>query len=100
MKNSIINRHKQFLFVALTAFVFIFAAQSLTLAQGQQRKFKPGDEIEMGRGVTYKIVECRVKPNTGEEECDFIAFFEDGTRSNLNTALAFNLRRDEQLVEA
>jgi hypothetical protein len=100
MKNLVTNRHKQFLFIAVTAFVFIFAAQSLTMAQTQQRKFKPGDEIEMGRGVTYKIVECRIKPNTGEEECDFVAFFEDGTRSNLNTSLAFNLRRDEQLAKA
>ena len=99
MKQLTADRWQQIAFVAFTAFFFLFAVQSLTMAQRTQRKFKPGDEIQMGRGVTYKIVECRIKTNTGEEECDFVALFEDGTRSNVNTVLAFNLRRDEQLAK-
>jgi len=100
MNYIIANRRKQLLFVAFTAFVFLFAAQSSATAQGTVRKYKAGDKIDMGRGVTYEIVECRIKPNTREEECDFIAFFEDGSASNLNTALVTSLRRDEQLVKA
>ncbi len=97
------QKHTTKIFVSVILFLcagFLFAAQSLTMAQGTPRKYKAGDKIDMGKGITYEIIECRIKPNTREEECDFIALFPDGTASNINTSLAFILCRDEMAVKA
>lgn len=100
MKFLINSPRRKFLFFTLIIFGVLFAAQSLMFAQGTTRKYKAGDKIDMGKGITYEIIECRIKPNTREEECDFIAFFPDGSSSNTNTSLAFILRRDEMAVKA
>ena len=96
MKNLVINRHKQFLVVAFTAFVFMFAAQSTALAQ---RKFQPNDEIPMGGGWTYRIVECRTQPATRLGECDYISVHEGGSTRDARTASVFDLRRYVQRYE-
>lgn len=100
MTNSVAHSRQQFVVAAFTVLVCLFAAHASATAQGTVRKYKAGDKIDMGRGVTYEIVECRVTPNTREEECDFIAFSEDGSASNINTVPVTRLRRDEQLVKA
>ncbi len=96
MKNILLNRHKSVLFFTFIAIVLI--VQSLS-AQAP-RKYKTGDKIDMVKGITYEIIECRIKPNTRKEECDYIVFFPDGSASNTNTSLAFILRRDELAVKA
>ncbi len=100
MKYPITNRRKQIVFAAFTALVFLFAAQSAALAQTAPRKYKAGDVIDVGNDTTLEIVECRVKPNTrNEEECDYIAFRGDSP-SNIVTDSVFNIRRYEQLAAA
>lgn len=99
MNHSIINRRKSVIFAALAAFVFLFAAQSLT-AQTAQRKFKEGDEIPMGGGWTYRIVECRIKPGTRLEECDYIPMHDEGSTRDIRTESVFDLRRYVQQNEA
>ncbi len=97
MTYSRIHSRKQFVFVAFAAFVFSFAAQLTVTAQ--QRKLQPGDAIPAGGGWTYKIVECRAKPNTRLEECDFISVHEEGQTRESRTLSVFELRRLVQQYE-
>jgi hypothetical protein len=98
MNYLIAGLSKPFIFAAITMLFFIAAASSVDAQT--LRKYKAGDKIEMSKGITYEIIECRIKPNTREEECDFVAFFPDGSASNTNTSLAYILRRDEMAVKA
>lgn len=97
MKDLITNRRRQFVFVAFTAFAFLFAAQGAVLAQ---RKFQPDDVIPVGGGWAYKIVECRAKPNTHLEECDYTSVHEDGSTREARTFSVVELRRYVQQYEA
>lgn len=96
MKYPTINRHGHLVFAAFIAFVFTFAAHSTAMAQ---RKFQPGDGIPAGGGWTYKIVECRAKPDTRLEECDFISVHDDGSTRDSRTLSVFELRRLVQQFE-
>ena len=96
MKYLTPNRRRQIVFAAFVAFVFTFAAPSTATAQ---RKFQANDEIPMGGGWTYRIVECRVQPATRLEECDYISVHEGGSTRDARTASVFDLRRYVQSYE-
>ncbi len=54
MKYLFMNSRKYFVFVALSACIFLFAAQYSAVAQGTQRKFMPGDKIERAEALFIK----------------------------------------------
>ncbi len=90
MKYLTANRRRHLVFAAFTAFVFLFAAQSTAMAQ---LKLQPGDEFPIGGGWNYRIVECRTKPGTRLEECDYIPFNDKGATRDILTELVAELRR-------
>lgn len=82
----------------LTVFVLlgIFLMNQNSLAQNQQRRFKPGEMVEVGGGQFVKILECR---GVGDnEECNVQYYRGDTLESTPRWENTFLLYRAEERV--
>lgn len=96
MKNLNTNWQKTAV-IAFAIFTFLFFTNSLAMAQEQPRKFKPGEFIETGGGITEEIIQCRGVGSN--EECETQAYRDGEPYGTKTWSYANSLRAAVKRVE-
>src|SRR6266700_8135949 len=82
--------------VTAFALLLVYPLNQSSRAQEQQRKFKPGEMVDTGGGMTAKILQCRGAGDN--EECEIQYYRGDTLESIPRWENTFFLRRAEERI--